>query len=143
MSGLNQRLLTDFPSLQRVPTNVQLAATLRLPWPPSLNNYYEPDWSRRKIRLTACAYNYREDVINMWRGLGFAGFGAAPLQMEIRLYPPDGDTYDVDNMLKAPLDALRRAGAYDDDSQIDPLIIRRGRIDPRGGLLAITISPRQ
>lgn len=143
MSVLSQRLLTDFPSLQRVPTNVQLAATLRLPWPPSLMQYYRVDWAQHRLRKSNWAYNYQVQVCRIWRGLGFAGFGAAPLQMEIRLYPPDGDTYDVDNMLKAPLDALRRAGAYDDDSQIDPLIIRRGRIDPRGGLLAITISPQQ
>jgi crossover junction endodeoxyribonuclease RusA len=47
------------------------------------------------------------------------------LRVEIIAFQPDQRRRDLDNMLKAPLDALQACGAYHDDSQIDELIICR------------------
>jgi crossover junction endodeoxyribonuclease RusA len=54
-------------------------------------------------------------------------------------FPPDRRRRDLDNLPKAVLDSLAHAGVYEDDSQIDLLIIRR--CDPiKGGKLKIRIS---
>ncbi len=48
------------------------------------------------------------------------------LAVHITLFPPDRRKRDVDNILKALLDACEHAGCYDSDSQIDELhIVRR------------------
>jgi crossover junction endodeoxyribonuclease RusA len=48
------------------------------------------------------------------------------------LRPPDRRRRDIDNTAKAILDALAGAGVYDDDCQIDRLVIERDRITEEG-----------
>ncbi len=43
----------------------------------------------------------------------------------ILVYPPDRRARDLDNLGKALLDALTKAGVYGDDSQIDHLTFAR------------------
>jgi crossover junction endodeoxyribonuclease RusA len=45
--------------------------------------------------------------------------------MELRLYPPDTRTRDLDNPLKLLWDSLTYAGVYGDDSQIDAYHVYR------------------
>jgi crossover junction endodeoxyribonuclease RusA len=45
---------------------------------------------------------------------------------------------DIDNRVKAALDALTHAGVYDDDSQIDELLVCRGEI-VKGGRLGVMV----
>jgi crossover junction endodeoxyribonuclease RusA len=48
-------------------------------------------------------------------------------------YPPDHRRRDIDNLIKATADALQHAGVYEDDSQVDLLVVRRCEPDrPRG-----------
>jgi crossover junction endodeoxyribonuclease RusA len=57
----------------------------------------------------------------------------------IYVYPPDRRRRDIDNVLKAILDALQRAGVYNDDSQISRLYIER--CEPvRGGAVRVILS---
>ena len=49
------------------------------------------------------------------------------LIVDIRLIPVDRRRRDVDNSLKALLDAMQAGGAYDDDSQIVRLTVREVR----------------
>ncbi|AKC12291.1 TPA: RusA family crossover junction endodeoxyribonuclease [Escherichia coli] len=57
-------------------------------------------------------------------------------------YPPTVNTYwrrrDLDNILKAPLDALTHAGLLIDDEQFDEINIVRGLPVP-GGRLGVKI----
>jgi crossover junction endodeoxyribonuclease RusA len=54
------------------------------------------------------------------------------LCVRICIHPPDRRAFDLDNRLKALLDALAHAGVYEDDGQIDELNIQRGPIVPGG-----------
>jgi crossover junction endodeoxyribonuclease RusA len=51
-------------------------------------------------------------------------------------FPPDRRRRDLDNLAKPTLDALEHAGVYEDDSQIDLLIIRRRDVVDGGRLEA-------
>jgi crossover junction endodeoxyribonuclease RusA len=61
------------------------------------------------------------------------------LALFIDAYPPDRRRRDLDNIQKAILDSLEKAGAYNDDSQIDLLIVSRQRSIP-GGAIIITLQ---
>ena len=64
---------------------------------------------------------------------------AGRLAVTITVNPPDKRKRDIDNLAKAPLDALTHAGLWLDDSQIDKLSIERGPVT-KGGQIHITIS---
>ncbi|MGP78515.1 hypothetical protein B5F26_27880, partial [Escherichia coli] len=51
---------------------------------------------------------------------------------------PDKRRRDLDNILKAPLDALTHAGLLIDDEQFDEINIVRGKVVP-GGRLGVKI----
>lgn len=55
------------------------------------------------------------------------------LAVHVALFPPDKRKRDVDNVLKALLDACEHAGCYESDSQIDELHIVRQEIQTGGG----------
>jgi crossover junction endodeoxyribonuclease RusA len=59
--------------------------------------------------------------------------------VSIDAYPPDRKRRDIDNVLKALLDALRAAGVYDDDEQVDYLLIRRMNVI-KGGRIIVTVK---
>ncbi|MCK6431104.1 MAG: RusA family crossover junction endodeoxyribonuclease [Burkholderiaceae bacterium] len=67
-------------------------------------------------------------------------FDADRLDVQIVVQPPDRRRRDLDNILKAPLDAMQAAGVYADDSQIDRLLIERGAV-VRDGRLLVRIHP--
>ena len=98
---------------------------ITLPYPPTMNHY----WLQRKGHgryISAKGKSFttltRAAVITQ----GVKSFGDARLSMQIILYPPDHRRRDLDNVLKPTLDALQKAGVYDDDCQIDHLHITRG-----------------
>lgn len=96
-----------------------------LPWPPSVNHYWASNGRRRYI--TQRGVDYRREV----HSIAIKKFGKqfeplkGRLAVRIEVYPPDRRKRDLDNLLKAPLDALSHAGIYVDDSQIDRLIVAR------------------
>jgi crossover junction endodeoxyribonuclease RusA len=55
-------------------------------------------------------------------------FGDARLCVAMHVSMRDRRVADIDNRVKAALDALTHAGVYDDDSQIDELFVARGEI---------------
>lgn len=50
------------------------------------------------------------------------------LRLELVMYPPDNKKRDLDNILKAILDALQHANLYADDFHIQQLYIERGEV---------------
>jgi crossover junction endodeoxyribonuclease RusA len=63
--------------------------------------------------------------------------GKARLEMKVVIFPKDRRKQDIDNRIKALWDALGDAGVFDDDEQIDVLMIERGEIKKGGGVLVI------
>jgi crossover junction endodeoxyribonuclease RusA len=63
-----------------------------------------------------------------------------PLYMLILAHLPDRRMRDIDNYFKAPLDALKSAGVYLDDSQIKQLCISLLPGVKKPGLLEVTME---
>ena len=104
-----------------------------LPWPPSLNRVWRSVGG--KVLLAKEARIYREQVGNevlIQRVPRL--FLSGRLSLEIMAHPPDARARDLDNLLKAPLDALKCAGVLADDRHIDDLHIRRGKVTSKGRL---------
>jgi len=106
---------------------------LELPWPPSVNHY----WVTRVIKHRVAKFvgqkgkEFREAVkqaVEPHLSHCEEHFkGEARLAVVVTIISPDKRKRDVDNLCKALLDAMEHAGAYDDDSQIDSLVLMRDR----------------
>ena len=105
---------------------------IELPWPPSVNRYWRNN--RGRTHISTEGKSYRSDVVKLAKCAKLK-LGDKRLSISIDAYPPDRRRRDLDNMLKAPLDALQHAGVYDDDSQIDSLHIYRREIVKLGKLI--------
>lgn len=108
-----------------------------LPYPPSINSY----WRRRGAQyfIAAKGREFRKAVREKLVALGIDNNTEARLNVRIIAYVPDRRRRDIDNILKATLDALEHGGFMKDDSQIDILKVVRGDVIP-GGLLNIKVT---
>lgn len=110
-----------------------------LPWPPSVNHYWGMTRSG-KTYLTKRAKSYRTESYWLARqAMNGAPMLHGPVQIQIEAYPPDARKRDLDNLHKAPLDALAYANVYEDDYQIWFLQVTRKERRPQG-LLRVTIE---
>ncbi len=110
-----------------------------LPYPPSVNHY----WRRvgRRTLISREGRQYRRHVCPL-----LATDGAKPLsgrlEVVVHVFPPDRRRRDLDNAMKALLDAVEHAGVYADDGQIDRLDIHRRPVVPgRKVIVCITERP--
>jgi len=115
--------------------------TFALPYPPSINHYWRRVGPRTLISRQG--RKFRQDVEVAVRRTGGLR-GRLPLlgqlAVEVLLHPPDRRRRDLDNTLKATLDAMQHAGVYQDDSQIADLAIRR--CEPcDGGCAIVRVGP--
>ena len=108
-----------------------------LPWPPSVNRYWRH--VGRRVLISREGRAFRRNVCAL---LGGGGARKPPVSGRIALamdaFPPDRRRRDLDNLPKAVQDSLAHAGVYEDDSQIDLLIVRRCQV-VRGGKLEVRI----
>ena len=112
---------------------------LTLPFPPSVNTYWRSN--RGRVHISNAGRAYRAAVIGaVIEQRPGAGFGGARLSVVVEVFPPDKRRRDLDNVLKATLDALEHAGVYDDDGQIDRLVVERGHRLPPDGLVIVTVE---
>jgi crossover junction endodeoxyribonuclease RusA len=111
---------------------------LLIPFPPSVNTYWNFRGARRF--LTPKAVKFKAEVLAAFRESKHPGFGDSRLAVSIVLNPPDRRLRDIDNIAKSTLDALCQAGAFDDDSTIDGLLIVRREIIPGGRALVSVLS---
>lgn len=115
-----------------------MSVNIQLPWPPSVNHYWG---TRGKARFIGAAGKaFRQQVLAAWYGARVQGFGNMRLSVTLMAFPPDKRKRDLDNILKAALDALGHARAFEDDSQIDRLLVMRCAVEKPGYLL-VTIEP--
>lgn len=109
---------------------------ISLPWPPSNNTYYRRVGA--KTLISAKGRDYCAAVIKACAEARISRQDGR-LAVVINACPPDRRRRDLDNMLKGLLDALTHGGAWEDDSQIDHLTIKRGPIKALG-CVEVTIS---
>ena len=105
---------------------------IALPYPPTVNHYWGVSGNRRYIMPRGIAF--REAVaLEVYAAHGVPIEG--PVRLDIVAHPPDKRRRDIDNILKALLDALEHGGAFENDAQVADLRIRRaepvsgGRVD--------------
>ena len=101
-----------------------------LPWPPSVNRY----WQRTAMgmRQSDAAKAYHLEVLCLVRAArGCVEPVDGSIAARVLAYPPnDKRKRDLDNILKALFDALQHAGVYKDDNQVVYLSVER--CEPRG-----------
>ncbi|MCR9218034.1 MAG: RusA family crossover junction endodeoxyribonuclease [Planctomycetota bacterium] len=112
------------------------AFVVELPYPPSVNHYWRRVGDRtlisregRKFRKRVCARLERRTAEPM----------SGRVAVHVTAHPPDRRRRDLDNAMKALLDALGHGGVYEDDGQIDRLEIERGPVVP-GGKVVVRVS---
>jgi Holliday junction resolvase RusA-like endonuclease len=110
---------------------------LELPYPPSVNHLWRRVGHKTVISREGRRYRKAVETILLKRVVRPL---LGRLAITVDLYPPDRRRRDLDNALKALLDALQHGGAYHDDAQIDDLHLRRGECVP-GGLVFVRIVP--
>jgi crossover junction endodeoxyribonuclease RusA len=106
---------------------------LNLPLPPSVNTYRTI--FRGRMGISKAGRAFKEAVSDYVAEYQVPKLGTARLQMQVTLYPRDRRKQDIDNRIKALWDALADAGVFDNDEQIDVLMIQRGEIKKGGGCL--------
>jgi crossover junction endodeoxyribonuclease RusA len=116
------------------------ASELRLPWPPSVNAYYQSISGLHGRMLTKRARLYRTEVaeaIRLKLGPGALTPYRTPVRIDIELRAPDRRARDLDNHLKGLFDALTHAGVWTDDGLVDELTVRRGPLTVNGAALVL------
>lgn len=112
--------------------NADSLINIDLPWPPSVNHYY----GHRAIGKRVIKYVKKEgkvfkaavkEIIRpaILEHCNQHFMKPAKLAVCLHIYPPDRRRRDVDNLNKATLDALEDAGVYDNDCQIEQLMLVR------------------
>ena len=110
---------------------------LTLPYPPSVNHYWR--CNRGRFHISTEGLIFRDRVWAEFQAAKGRGSLPGALQIAIDAYPPDKRRRDLDNLLKATLDALQHAGCYEDDNQLWSILIRRFPM-VEGGKVLVRIS---
>ena len=105
---------------------------IKLPYPPSMNTYWRN--FRGNTVLSKAGREFKQAVWACVMEQKIPKFGNKRLEVTMWLYPRSKVVTDLDNRLKAVLDGLEEAGVYDNDGQIDILMIQRGAIRKGGGI---------
>ena len=110
---------------------------LKTPWPPSVNRYWR--MARGRIYIAKPGIDYREAVRDIVYEQNLERQMTGRLSLRAELHAPDNRKRDIDNVLKAMLDAVQKCDLIDDDNQFDELIVQRGIVSPGDGWVELTI----
>jgi len=108
------------------------ALEVLLPWPPSVNHYWAARGRGRYLSPRAQAWH--REAWAVLRAQKNGGPIKGPVAVTLVLHPPDRRRRDVDNVLKAVLDALVKGGVLRDDSQVEELHVVRRAPSPGGSV---------
>lgn len=109
-----------------------------LPFPPTVNSYYSSGKGHVKY-VSKGGQQFRSLVAESLSEQVGRQATAERLNVEVVLFPPDRRLRDLDNYMKALLDALTLGGLWVDDGQIDQLAIYRGEV-VSGGLTRVEVN---
>ena len=100
---------------------------LHLPFPPTDNSYYVKTKQGQFISMKGKKFraDVEAEVEEQMANLGVIPF-EHQLNVTVVVHMPDKRIRDIANYMKALMDALTKAGVWEDDSQIDQLAIYRG-----------------
>lgn len=104
-----------------------------IPFPPSVNHYYRRVGSKTLISKRGREYHHHVQAA-VWLSNSIPTAQTGPLSVDITACPPDKRKRDLDNLLKATLDSLTRAGVWIDDHQVREIQIRWGSVAAQGKL---------
>lgn len=110
---------------------------LELPYPPSVNHY----WKRGRnghVFISDTGRRFREVVSGILSQVGVMKM-EGKVALVVHLHPPN-DTCDIDNGLKALLDALTHGGAYQDDKQVVDLRLKLKPAAPPKGVCFVSLE---
>lgn len=116
--------------------------------PPSINHYKtmgrlktskKGNLYREQVNSTETMAYYCQ-VINICRRKGVNSLTDARIKLEIDIHPPCNRRMDISNRVKVLEDALVKGGCFDDDSQIDWLVVKRCCIVEYGQII-VRIMP--
>lgn len=112
--------------------------SIYLDFPPTLNSYYTK--TRNGIFISRKGRLFRDSVIKEVSEQVPDKFIDTQMLMQVTLFMPDKRERDLDNYMKALLDAMTHAHLIADDSLVDQLMIYRGEV-VKYGLTKVVISP--
>ena len=110
---------------------------ITLPWPPSSNTYWR--YVNNRVITSKKAREYKDLILKLSYTWGNVLFHEERLFIDIKAHPPDKRKRDLDNLLKVTIDAIASTGIFQNDSQIDKLIITREH-EIKPGTLKVEIS---
>ena len=110
---------------------------ITLPWPPSSNTYWR--YVNNRVITSKKAREYKDLILKLSYTWGNVLFHEERLSIDIKAHPPDKRKRDLDNLLKVTIDAIASTGIFQNDSQIDKLIITREH-EIKPGTLKVEIS---
>lgn len=110
--------------------------SLNLPMPPTINHYFARHGNR--TYLPAKVREYREKVAEIVAEAGNKTLEGR-LSVFVAIYPATRAKQDLDNRAKGLQDALTHAGVWNDDEQIDQLIMVRREVI-KGGMVKVVVT---
>lgn len=121
---------------------VPVAIRFELPWPPSVNDYWRSSHVARRVHRTEEAKSYatRAALRMLEQRVPRLGLDSA-IQVTVVVRPPCASRRrDLDNVLKATLDALVAYRLVSDDSRVDRIVVERGAPHASGGALELAVE---
>lgn len=100
--------------------------------PPSVNHYWLASGKKRFLSARA------KEFIRVVSLIVKSKHSVERLKLAATLHFPDRRCRDIDNHLKAILDALVKSGLCVDDEQFDEIVVKRGNV-VKGGLVELEV----
>ena len=110
-----------------------------MPWPPSTNAIWRNVGKRTLLSKEARIYRNRARGELLAQGAANTKLDGR-LAVEVVLHPHNNRAFDIDNKLKALLDALTYSRVWLDDGQVDEITVTRSAEKRDGGQATVTIT---